>query len=105
MNKTVLITGASRGIGREIAKLFAANDYNVAINYFKSEEEAEKLYLHLRDEGYSVIKVQGDVSNRIQVDSMMNIIYNRFGDIAVLVNNAGVAQQKLFTDISENDWD
>ncbi len=57
MNKTVLITGASRGIGREIAKLFAANDYNVAINYFKSEEEAEKLYLHLRDEGYSVIKV------------------------------------------------
>ncbi len=93
MNKTVLITGASRGIGREIAKLFAANDYNVAINYFKSEEEAEKLYLHLRDEGYSVIKVQGDVSNRIQVDSMMNIIYNRFGDIAVLVNNAGVAQQ------------
>ena len=49
------------------------------------------MYLHLRDEGY--IKVQGDVSNRIQVDSMMNIIYNRFGDIAVLVNNAGVAQQ------------
>jgi len=91
MKKTVLITGASRGIGREIAKLFAANDYNVAINYFKSEEETEKLYLHLRDEGY--IKVQGDVSNRIQVDSMMNIIYNRFGDIAVLVNNAGVAQQ------------
>ena len=105
MNKTVLITGASRGIGREIAKLFAANDYNVAINYFKSEEEAEKLYLQLCDEGYSVIKVQGDVSNRIQVDSMMNIIYNRFGDIDVLVNNAGVAQQKLFTDISEDDWD
>ena len=105
MNKTVLITGASRGIGREIAKLFAANDYNVAINYFKSEEEAEKLYLHLRDEGYSVIKVQGDVGNRIQVDSMINIIYNRFGDIDVLVNNAGVAQQKLFTDISEDDWD
>ena len=49
------------------------------------------MYLHLRDEGY--IKVQGDVSNRIQVDSMMNIIYNRFGDIAVLVNNTGVAQQ------------
>ena len=61
------------------------------------------MYLHLRDEGY--IKVQGDVSNRIQVDSMMNIIYNRFGDIDVLVNNAGVAQQKLFTDISEDDWD
>ncbi len=105
MNKTVLITGASRGIGREIAKLFAADNYNVAINYFKSEEESEKLYLQLRDEGYSVIKVKGDVGNRIQVDSMINIIYNRFGDIDVLVNNAGVAQQKLFTDISEDDWD
>jgi len=104
MKKTVLITGASRGIGMEIARLFAANDYNVAINYFKSEEEAEKLYCQLLDKKYSVIKVQGDVRNRIQVDNMLNIIYSRFGNIDVLVNNAGVAQQKLFADISEDDW-
>lgn len=54
------------------------------------------MYLHLRDEGY--IKVQGDVSNRIQVDSMMNIIYNRFGDIAVLVNNAGRVVKNFVSD-------
>ncbi|MFZ7101879.1 MAG: elongation factor P 5-aminopentanone reductase [Peptococcaceae bacterium] len=105
MKKTILITGASRGIGRETAELFAANDYNVAINYFKSEEEAEELYRRLLKQELNVIKVQGDVSSRIQVENMVNMIYRQFGAIDVLVNNAGIAQDKLFTDISENDWD
>ncbi|RYD02632.1 hypothetical protein N752_25245 [Desulforamulus aquiferis] len=105
MRKTVLITGASRGIGKAMAELFAANDYNVAINYNKSEEEAEKLHRQLLDKKYNVIKVQGDVRNRSQVENMVNTIYSRFGDVDVLVNNAGIAQQRLFTSISEDDWD
>lgn len=105
MKKTVLITGASRGIGREMAKLFSTNNYNVAINYFKSEEEADNLYNHLLDKKYNIIKVRGDVRNRIQIDNMVNTIYSQFGNIDILVNNAGVAQQKLFMDISEDDWD
>lgn len=105
MKKTVLITGASKGIGKEMAELFAANNYNVAINYYKSEEEAEKLYSNLCDKKYNVIKVQGDIRNRIQVNNMVKTIYEHFGIIDVLVNNAGVAQQKLFTDITEDDWD
>lgn len=104
MNKTVLITGASRGIGRETAKLFASGNYNVAINYFNSEEAAEDLYSCLRNENYSVIKVQADVRSRIQVDNMINKIYGYFGNIDILVNNAGIAQQKLFSDITEDDW-
>ena len=105
MKKTILITGASRGIGRELAVLFAANDYNVAINYCNSEEAAETLYRQLLERKYSVIKVRGDVSNRIQVDAMVDIICRQFGAIDVLVNNAGIAQEKLFTDITEDDWD
>lgn len=104
MKKTVFITGASRGIGKETAKLFAANDYNVAINYYKSQDEAEELYRLLLDKKCNVMKVQGDVGNRSQVDNMVAAIYERFGSIEVLVNNAGVAQQKLFMDISEEDW-
>ncbi len=105
MKKTVLITGASRGIGREMAELFSTNNYNVAINYFKSEEEADNLYNNLLDKKYNIIKVRGDVRNRIQIDNMVNTIYSQFGNIDILVNNAGVAQQKLFMDISEDDWD
>ncbi|MFA5537461.1 MAG: 3-oxoacyl-ACP reductase FabG [Bacillota bacterium] len=104
MKKTALITGASRGIGMETAKLFAARNYNVAINYHHSEAAAEKLYQQLLNKKYSVLKVKADVGNRQQVDKMVNITYEQFGQIDVLINNAGVAQQKLFTDITEADW-
>jgi len=103
--KTVLVTGASRGIGKETAKLFAHNGYNVAINYRRSAEEAEKLHEQLLSEGCRVIKARADVSRRDQVDDMVSEILERFGGIDVLVNNAGVAQQKLFQDISADDWD
>ncbi|SES83471.1 elongation factor P 5-aminopentanone reductase [Anaerobranca gottschalkii] len=105
MKKTVLITGASRGIGRETAKLFAQNNYNVAINYYQGEEAAESLFRELINNNYSAIKVKADVRDRKEVDKMVTTIYNYFGNIDVLVNNAGVAQEKLFTDISEEDWD
>ncbi len=105
MKKTVLITGASRGIGMETAKLFAAERYNVVINYYQSEEAADKLHHYLLSKGFIVMKVRADVRDRIQVDKMVYEIYNRFGNIDVLINNAGVAQQKLFTDITEDDWD
>jgi len=105
MNKTVLVTGASRGIGKEIATLFAKNNYNVAINYYRNENDAENLCQHLQEQGCNVIKVQADVSNREQVEIMVNKVLHRFGNIDILVNNAGIAQQKLFTEISSSDWD
>jgi len=105
MNKTVLVTGSSRGIGKEIAILFAKNNYNVAINYFNNENSAENLCQQLQELHCNVIKVQADVSNREQVEIMVNKVYNQFGDIDILVNNAGIAQQRLFTEISNSDWD
>ncbi len=105
MGKTVLVTGASRGIGHDIAVLFALKGYNVAINYNKNAEAARLLQQELLSAQCSVMAVQADVSSREQVDGMLEAIRRRFGDVDVLVNNAGVAKQQLFTDISVREWD
>ena len=102
--KTVLITGASRGIGRATAKLFAKSGYNVLINYNKSEKEAYELYNSLKDKGYSVSIFKADISNKFEVNLMINHCIGVFGKIDVLVNNAGITQSKLFTDITYEDW-
>ena len=98
--KTVLITGASRGIGRETATKFHENGYNVVINYNKNESAALELQSILPNS----IVVKADVSNEIEVKNMIDKVIEKYGFIDVLVNNAGIAQQKLFTDITTNDW-
>ncbi|MGL5331203.1 MAG: elongation factor P 5-aminopentanone reductase [Peptostreptococcaceae bacterium] len=103
-NKTVLITGASRGIGRACAKLFAKNGYNVLINYNKSKEAAINLYDELISSGYSVSTYKADVSNVDEVNSMIKHCIGTFGKIDVLINNAGISKDKLFTDITLNEW-
>lgn len=105
MKKTVLITGGSRGIGRAIAELFAEHDYNIIINYLHAEEAAQNLLSSLKSKGCSAISVQADVASMEQVKAMIEQSLSCFGKIDVLINNAGIAQQKLFTDISEEDWD
>lgn len=98
--KTVLITGASRGIGKAIAVEFYKNGYNVVINYNKSEKEAMELQALMPGS----VAVKADVSNEKDVQHMVESVINMFGTIDVLVNNAGIAQQKLFTDITSDDW-
>ena len=96
--RTVLITGSSRGIGAETARLFAKNGYNVYINYNKSEKAALSLLDELKD--FSVHAVRADVSKSAEVEKMFSEIHG----IDILVNNAGIAQTKLFTDITDDDW-
>ncbi len=105
MKKTVLITGASRGIGAATAYCFAKEGYNVVVNYNKSREKAEKLVSELTNQGFSAACIQADVSDGLQVNAMVDKINSRFGGVDVLVNNAAVAQIKLFSDITSDDWD
>ncbi|HBG15811.1 MAG TPA: 3-oxoacyl-ACP reductase [Firmicutes bacterium] len=105
MNKTVIITGASRGIGRSIAELFAANDYNVLINYHRSTEAALELYHSLLEKGFSIALFKANVSHRPEVEDMVAYCLQQFGKIDVLINNAGIAQSRLFIDLSAQDWE
>ena len=94
--KTVLITGASRGIGREIAIKFASKGYNVVLNYSSSEKKAKDLAKQIENMGVKCLTIKADVSVESEVIDMVDIALKEFGKIDVLVNNAGVALSKLF---------
>lgn len=102
---TVVITGSARGIGAATAALFADMGYNVVINYNTSKNEAIALLEKTTAKGGKAIAVQADVSKMSEAQRLFDEAKKAFGNIQVLVNNAGIAQQKLFTDITEKDYD
>ena len=103
--KTVLITGASRGIGAEIARVFAKNGYKVVVNYNQSKAQAEELVKEITEAGGQAIAIQADVSVHSDVKAMWQALPPEYRKIDVLINNAGISQQKMFADITERDWD
>lgn len=105
MNQVALITGSGRGIGRAVAQELAREDYSICINYVEHQKEAESLLAELRAQGCSAICVRADVSDRAAVDAMVRTAEAELGPITLLVNNAGVAGQALFQDISDELWD
>ena len=107
MNKirTALITGAATGIGRAAATLFAADGWRVAVHYHKSENAAKTLCAKIAQTGGRALAVHADLCDMAQIRAMAATVKQTFGRIDALVNNAGTAQQKLFTDISPHDWD
>lgn len=104
MNKTVIVTGGSRGIGASIVRTLAQEKYNVVLNYNKSEEIAKEMQKELTNKGYSVEIFKADVSKREEVKKLIEFTLNKFENIDILVNNAGISQTKLFTDITDEDW-
>ena len=97
--RNVLITGASRGIGKKCVYEFVKNGDRVFLNYNKSDEAAEKIAAET-----GAILIKADITNSDEVKKMKEIV-SGYGKIDVLINNAGISQIKMFTDITENDWD
>ncbi|ADQ16734.1 3-oxoacyl-[acyl-carrier-protein] reductase [Leadbetterella byssophila] len=104
-NKTVLITGASRGIGRSIAEEFAKNGANVAFTYLSSVEKGQALEKELGEFGTKVKGYRSDASLFEEAETLVNAVVADFGKIDVLVNNAGITRDTLLMRMSEEQWD
>lgn len=104
MNKTVIVTGGSRGIGAGIVNMLAKEGYNVVLNYNKSEEIAKQMKEEFNSKGFNVEIFKADVSKREEAKKLVEFTLSKFGNIDVLINNAGISQTKLFTDINDSDW-
>ena len=104
MKKVALISGSSRGIGRACADTLAHRGYAVCINYIERQDKAEELCKKLLDEGLEAMCFRADVSDRAAVHEMVEAVRRRFGEVTLLVNNAGIARQLQFQDISEEYW-
>lgn len=104
MEKIALITGSSRGIGRAVAARLAKEGWVVCVNYRVREDCARSLVAELESAGCRAMAVQADVSVRRQVDDMVHRVEDAYGAVSLLVNNAGVAGQALFQDISDELW-
>ena len=102
--KVVLITGASRGIGKATALLFAERGYDVVVNYKKSEKEAKEVVSLIKKVGSDAIAIQCDVSNEEQVKKMVEEVINKFEKIDVLVNNAGIVFDVPFFERTVKQW-
>lgn len=104
MEKIALVTGASRGIGRATAKELARRGWSVCINYHRRQDCAESLLAELTAQGQRAMICRADVSDRAQVEHMAETVRKKFGDISLLVNNAGISRQGLFQDVNEEKW-
>ncbi len=102
--KVVLVTGASRGIGRAIALTFAKNGYNVIINCLKSVDALTHLEQQIQSLGVRCLSFIGDVGNPAFVEMMFHSIKKEFGTLDILINNAGISYVGLLTDMTPSDW-
>jgi 3-oxoacyl-[acyl-carrier protein] reductase len=104
MKKNVIITGGTRGIGRSILDYFANRGFNVAFTYRSSDEEAKNIILEYNKKDISVFSVKADMRDEGQVTGMVEAVKKQFGPISILVNNAGITNDKLFLTMQKEDW-
>lgn len=104
MPKVILITGASRGIGRAIAKRLAKAGNKVIANYNNSKEKAEELQKELQQESIEIDIIKADVSKREECKKLVEYTINKYGKIDVLINNAGISVWGPFTDLTDDEW-
>lgn len=104
-NKTAVVTGASRGIGRSIAIDLAKSGANVVVNYSGNEAKANEVVDEIKALGQQAFAVKANVSNAEEVQAMMKQAIDTFGSIDILVNNAGITKDNLLMRMKENEWD
>jgi len=102
--KVALITGASRGIGRGIAQVFAEEGADVAVNYVASAQAAEDVAAWIRGQGRRAVTAKADVSKRAEVEAMFDQVWKELGPIDILVNNAGIETIVPFLDLTDDQW-
>lgn len=102
--RSILITGASRGIGAACARLFAEAGWAVGVNYHRSEREALRLCEDLQGEGLTAIPLKADVREPAQVRAMVDTMLEKFCQLDTLLCNAGIGQAGLLSDLQEEDW-
>ncbi|WML43670.1 3-oxoacyl-[acyl-carrier-protein] reductase [Neobacillus sp. PS3-40] len=103
--KSALVTGASRGIGREIALELARQGANVAVNFAGNEAKANEVVDEIKALGRDAFSVKCDVSNADEVSTMVKETIDRFGTLDILVNNAGITRDNLLMRMKEEEWD
>ena len=103
-DQTALVTGASSGIGEEIAKALAGVGANVVVNFSSNEKAANRVVQEIRDGGGNAIAVRADVSKEDQVLEMFKTMFNQYGTINILVNNAGVQKDSRFLNMTLAQW-
>ncbi len=104
MDPVLLVTGGSGGIGRQIALSFAQNGYRVALAYHKNEKSAYETVSVIRRMGADAEAFCADIASPLGAEMLVKAAVKRFSRVDTLINNAGIAQQKLFIDLSEEDW-
>lgn len=104
VNKVVVVTGGSRGIGAQIVKTLANENYKVILNYNNSKEQAEKIQQELLEQGKEIEVIKADVSKKEEAEKLIQFAINKFNKIDILINNAGISQEGLFTDVTEEEW-
>ena len=103
--KSAIVTGASRGIGREIALHLANEGARVAVNYSGSKDKADDVVKLITESGGEAFAIQADVSNTDDVKNMVDKTLEMFGSIDILVNNAGITRDNLLMRMKEDEWD
>jgi 3-oxoacyl-[acyl-carrier protein] reductase len=104
-NKVALVTGGSRGIGRAVALELASRGAAVVVNYHKSPEAADEVVKKIEEAGGKAASFQADVSDIKQAEALVKFAVEKFGDLSILVNNAGITRDTVIMMMSEADWD
>ncbi len=104
MEKVAIVTGASKGIGREIAKELARKQIKVIANYNNSEKEANLLKQELEKENIEIDIVKADITKREEIKKLVQFAEEKYKKIDILINNAGISEYKIFTEETDEDW-